>query len=141
MSEAIVEREKRVKLRVLKPFVFTHPADEHTRVASESRFVPGIHEVPESVANHPWIQAGADGKIESAAQAAAREANEAARQKIADEDRARETAAAEAAVGRLARAEATTGTASAAEIEKQLNTPVNELKKQGPGAGVTAKPK
>lgn len=127
------------KLRVLKPFMFTHPPDEHTRVTAESRFLPGIHDVPESVANHPWIKAGADGKIESEAQAKAREAAEAVRAEEAAVDDAVVTAKAQAAIGRVAAAEAVNSKATREEIERELNTPVSELKKRGPGAGVTAK--
>jgi hypothetical protein len=135
----VVAGPKKTKLRVLKPFVFTHPAEEHTRITSETRFFPGVHEVPDEVANHPWIRAGADGKIESAKQREAREAEEQTRREAAMVDDAEVTARAQAAVGRIAAAEATTGKASKEEIEKELNTPVADLKKKGPGAGVTGK--
>lgn len=142
MNEAIVETEvKKYELRVLAPFVFTHPAEEHVRVTSETRFLPGIYQVTAEVAEHPWIKAGADGKIESAAQAKVRRAEETARQAAQAEENSKATAEAEAAVRRLAKADATTGKASAEEIEKELNTPINKLRKTGAGgAGVTAKP-
>jgi hypothetical protein len=130
------------KIRVLKPFVFTHPAKESERLTTETRFIPGIIEVSDDVYDHPWIQAGADGKIESAAQAAVRLEAERVQREAADKERAENTAAAEGAVGRLAIAEAASrgATGTAAEIERELNTPVSVLKKRGPGAGVTTKP-
>jgi hypothetical protein len=124
------------ELRVLKPFVFTHPADEHTRITAETRFTPGIHRVVPEIANHPWIKAGADGRIESAAKRTERERQEAERKAAVDADNAIETAKAEAAVGRIAAAEATSRSASKEEIEKELNTPVSELRKRGAGADV-----
>lgn len=130
----------KVKIRVLKPFMFTHPAVEAERLTTETRFVPGIYEVSEAIANHPWIRAGADGKIESEAQREVREAEEKIRRNLAAEDDARATANAEAAIGRIAAAEATVSKASKEEIEAELNTPVSSLRKKGYGAGVTAKP-
>jgi hypothetical protein len=129
------------KLIVLKPFMFTHPSQDHIRIAHETKFVPGIyHDVPSEIADHPWIKAGADGKVETAAQTGARLKAEAKIKKDQDAANAIATAEAEAAVGRIAKAEAASSQRSAAEIEAELNTPVNELKKRGAGAGVTAKP-
>lgn len=148
-----------VKIRVLKPFMFTHSAIESERLTTETRFVPGIYDVSEDIANHPWIKAGADGKIESETQRQVREVEEKARRELVAEDDARATANAEAAIARIAAAEATVSTATKEEIEAELNTPVNalrkknheeidaelntpvsSLRKKGYGAGVTAKP-
>ena len=125
------------KLIVLRPFTFTHPADEHTRISVETRFFPGVHEVAESVIDHPWIKAGADGRIETAAQSKARSEREIETKRIQDEANAEATANAEAAVGRMAAADSTARGVSKEAIEKELNTPVSELRKKGPGAGVT----
>jgi hypothetical protein len=122
------------ELRVLKPFMFTHaPSSGEQRLSEETRFVPGIYQVEDHIANHPWIRAGADGKIESAAQAAVRVVEEAERQKAADADRAEATAAAEAAVARLAQAE-TRRVTEAKDSTDELNTSVENLKNRPKGS-------
>jgi hypothetical protein len=52
-------------IRVLKTFTFTY-ADVSTKVGKETTFEPGVHEVSDEVANHPWIKSGADGKVVAA---------------------------------------------------------------------------
>lgn len=120
-------------INVLKPFMFSHPPAYGERLTTETRFSVGEHEVDESVANHPWIRAGADGKVETAAQAKVR-ADKAA--KKAEQDRIDADialAAADAAVNRL-RAGEPTRTASREEIDAELNTPIDQLRaKRGQG--------
>jgi hypothetical protein len=122
-------------IRVLKPFMFSFPARAGEKLTSETKFLPGEHDVPQAVIDHPWIKAGADGKIETLQQAAARTKAEADKAALAKEDADRSNAMAQAAVARLKAAEpGATGTAE--EIAKELDTPVNEI--QGKRAGVQA---
>lgn len=120
-------------IRVLKAFVFSHPATGRQRTTTETRFTPGEHVVSDEVANHHWIASGADGRIESAAQTVARAKAEAAKAELAKEDAERANAHAQAAVARLKAAEPVSADA-AAEIERNLNTPVNILRNQVAGA-------
>ena len=82
-------------IRVHKPFRFSHPNGR------ETAFVPGEHEVGDDVAAHPYIVAGADGRVETAEQAA--------RHKAA----AAEVAAANAKIAEAARKEAEDAVAAA----------------------------
>jgi hypothetical protein len=50
------------QITVLKPFTFTH-ANAGAHVGKETTFEPGVHEVSDEIANHPWIKSGADGKV------------------------------------------------------------------------------
>ena len=122
-------------IRVLKPFMFSHTPRAGEKISSETRFTPGDHQVSDTVANHPWIKDGADGKIETAAQTIARTKAEATKAALDKEDADRANAMAQAAVARLKAAEPG-AKGSAEEIEEQLNTPVNVL--QGKRAGVEA---
>jgi hypothetical protein len=52
-------------IRVLKPFIFSLPGREDSRTGLERRFGVGVHEIPDEIANHPWIRDTlADGHIE-----------------------------------------------------------------------------
>jgi hypothetical protein len=123
-------------IRVLKPFMFSHPATKGQKLTTETRFSVGEHEIEDEIANHPWIRSGADGRIESPAQAAARAAEEEQKAKEAKAEADNANAQALAAAERLKRAEPrTAGTAE--ELEAELNTPVSVLRAQR-GQGVPA---
>ena len=51
------------QIRVLKAFTFSHQPTPGQKVADEIVFDPGVHDVSEEVANHPWIKSGADGRV------------------------------------------------------------------------------
>jgi hypothetical protein len=114
-------------IRVLKPLMFSHPAVGGEKLTTETQLSVGEHKVADAIADHPWIKGGADGRIETAKQAAERVA--AAEQKIKEEKAEADNirAQSEAAMVRLERA-APGAVGSAAEIEKELNTPVNVLR-------------
>jgi hypothetical protein len=120
------------KIRVLKPFVFSVPAPSGTNgPAVEKVFKAGDHEIDDDMWNHPWIKGTlAEGKIESPKQTLARAQKELETalesKKVADEA----TANANAAFARL-QAGRPQATASATEIQKELNTPVTQLRKKG----------
>jgi hypothetical protein len=143
-------------IRVLKPFVFsTRPVGGTDRAPPvERKFTVGDHEIDDGTAAHPWIAAGADGKIESAEAALARitaekvkadeltAANETAR--IAAEraleqleKRARTADKIASAIADIeANPEAPVAASAAAkdELQKNLDTPVSELRaKQAAG--------
>jgi len=48
------------KIEVLKTFTFTTGSAPTPR---EIVFEPGVYEVDDAIANHPWIKSGADGKV------------------------------------------------------------------------------
>jgi hypothetical protein len=84
-------------------------------------------ELPDDVATHPWVADDfADGAIESPAQAAARVTALVAEKDRNAEDAARINAQAEQAM-RRATGNAVVRKASSSDMEKELNTPVNEL--------------
>jgi hypothetical protein len=126
-------------IRVLKPFVFSTPVKEGTNgPAVEKVFNKGDHDISDEMWEHPWIRDTlAEGRIESPKQTLARAQKELelAQQtkKTADEA----TNQANAAFARL-QASVPTNNATKEEIEKELNTPVNQLRKKGamaqPGA-------
>lgn len=117
------------KIRVLKSFVFSHPQRADEKLTTETLFRVGEYEITDAVANHPWIKAGADGKIESAAQAVERTKAEAAKAEASKAEADAANAAATAAVARLKAAEpGATGTAE--EIAAELNTPIDVLKQR-----------
>lgn len=120
-------------ITVLKPFTFSHSAIGRQRTTTETKFTPGEHVVSEEIATHPWILAGADGKIESSQQTLARAKREAEKAVLAKEDAERANAHAQAAVDRMKNAEPVSADA-AAELQRNLNTPVNLLRAQGAGA-------
>ncbi len=122
-----------MKINVLKPFVFSAPLEKDQRLPTERLFTVGEHEITEEMANHPWIKnTHAEGKIESPEQRVKRVKE----QKVkADADAAQAaiaTAEAEAAVRRATTAQPVL-TASAEELEEELNTPVHVLRERGPG--------
>lgn len=58
------------KITVTRPFTFSAPPVHNpdgtiAHQAQSHEFTPGEYDVHESVANHPWIQGGADGAISS----------------------------------------------------------------------------
>lgn len=126
-------------IKVLKSFVFSTPVAEGVNgPAVEKRFTPGVHEINDEMWNHPWVSKSlADGCIESPAQTLERAKKERIDAVQAQENAERATAAANAAFARL-QASVPGNTASKEEIEKELNTPVNQLRKKGamgqPGA-------
>jgi hypothetical protein len=125
-------------IRVLKPFVFSTPVPDGTNgPAVEKFFGVGEHDVPDSMWKHPWISKTlAEGRIESPQQALARAKKDIEIAEKAKETADAATAQANAAFARL-QSNSPTATASAEEIEKELNTPVNQLRKKGAaGAGV-----
>lgn len=129
-------------IRVLKPLMFSHPARNGQKLTTETRFSVGEHVVDDDIAEHPWIASGADGRIETPAQALARlaEAEQKAKEQKAEDDNV--TAQAQAAAERLKRAEPR-ATGTAAELEVELNTPVSVLRAQreqgvAPGAPLDA---
>jgi hypothetical protein len=117
-------------IRVLKSFVFSTPVPNGINgPAVEKVFSKGDHEITEEMWNHPWIKGTlAEGKIESPKQTLARAQKEldSAKEskKVADEA----TAQANAAFARL-QAAVPGNVASKEEIERELNTPVNQLRK------------
>lgn len=113
-------------IRVLKPIMFSFPASPGQKVPTERRYLPGDHEVPEIVAEHEWIKSGADGRVETAEQARDRAKRELLRAEEMRVEAENATAAANAAVARLRAAEPGE-TATAEEILKELETPVNVL--------------
>jgi hypothetical protein len=124
------------KINVLKAFVFSRPKAEGQALPTEQRFTVGEHTIDEATAAHPWISKHlADGCIESPEQALARaQAAKAAADRAAREA-AEATAAADAAYARATGAAAQASIANAAELERALHTPVNELNAQR-GAGI-----
>lgn len=124
-------------IRVLKPFVFSTPVPEGVNgPAVEKVFTKGDHEISDEMWNHPWINKTlAEGKIESPAQTLARAKKELETSQESQKTADAATAQANAAFARLKAALPGT-TASAEEIQKELNTPVSQLRKKGAmGAG------
>jgi hypothetical protein len=118
------------RIRVLKPFVFSRlPAGD--KLATEKHYPVGEHDIDEEMADHPWIRDHhADGRIESPAQTALRLEHHAVNLQQAAESAALASAEAQAAFARLTAAQPG-AKASAEEIQKQLNTPVNILRGGG----------
>jgi hypothetical protein len=126
-------------IRVLKPFVFSTPVPQGVNgPAVEKVYLKGDHEISDEMWEHPWIKGTlAEGKIESPKQTLARAKKELESaeesKKVADQA----TAQANAAFARL-QSNAPGVVASKEEIEKELNTPVNQLRRKGTlGAGAT----
>lgn len=126
-------------IKVLKSFVFSTPVPHGVNgPAIEKRYTPGVHEINDEMWNHPWVSKSlADGCIESPQQTLARAQLEKEAAKKAEDNAIQATAQAEAAFARL-KSNGPGATASKEEIEKELNTPVNQLRKKGamgqPGA-------
>lgn len=122
---------------LLKPFVFSPPAGK-SRIAQEVRFtpnkdangnwVPTDTDLPDEVAGHEWIKDHyADGAIERPEATAKRAEAVAARLKQQQDDNAIQIARAEQAMTRAGLARKPVDT-NDANVQKDLNTPVNELK-------------
>lgn len=135
-----------IEVIVLRPFVFTFPPkskaqklvteypvtprqDPTTKV-----WIPTTIELPDEIAAHPWIaEQFADGRIE-------RPEHTAARLKAANDIKAKEAeehkrilAQAEAALARTAAVTARVA-ASDEEVNKELDTPLDQLQRQQGGA-------
>jgi hypothetical protein len=121
------------RIRVLKPFMFSSPAQPGQKLTTERFFGPGEHEVDDDFLLHPWIRdTNAEGRIESPAQTKARIEKQVADAKAATIEADIATANANAAFARIKAAEPG-AKASAKEIEAELNTSGADLRaKQGP---------
>jgi hypothetical protein len=120
----------KVTIHVLKPFRFSRLPAEGQKLTVEQTFEPGFHDIPEDMANHPWIKNDfADGRIERPEHMKARlETAAAAEDRVAKEN-AKTKELADAALARLTAA--SSDPTAREKIEKELNTPVNQLKKTG----------
>jgi hypothetical protein len=129
------------KVNITKPFVFSRPAKAGEKLPQEVRFRPGEQDIPDDIAAHPWIAKHfADGCIERPEQAKQRAADARAKAKKQREDADRALAQAEQAFAR-SQGNAAVVQAGAKATDKELNTPVNQLRvNQGSGVGgATAK--
>lgn len=126
------------KVTLLKPFVFSHSAKENERLTKEIKFfpnkdkngkwVPTEIEIPDEVAEHEWIANNyADGAIERPEVTAARAEAEKKRLEKVQEDNAIQLAKAEQAMSRSGAGKKAIDLTDAA-VQKELNTPVSELK-------------
>lgn len=132
------------KVILLRPFVFSSPPRGNERLTREQKFtpqkdpqtgqwIPTEIELEDHVAGHEWISEHyADGCIERPEVTAKRVEEVEARKKKQAEDNALQLAKAENA---MVRAGAVTPIKiNDEEVEKELNTPVNQLKgKRGSG--------
>lgn len=128
-------KEKTIKIRVLKPFRFSQPANVGTKLPVEHSFDVGDNWIDEDVASHPWIAEDfADGHIESPEQAVAR--TQAAKVKADADAAAAENANAEAemALRRLNLSQPVAERQSKLSAA-DLNTPVNVLRQRA-GRGI-----
>jgi hypothetical protein len=131
-----------VKIRVLKPFVFTPTPTPGVRgQPQEIAFKVGPngeameYEIPDEVWAHPWMKKDfADGKIESPAQAAIRTAAEAKKAEDAAAEAAAAKARAEAAVARMEAAQGIRQEQVNADA-KLLDTPRGQLRTVGNQGG------
>ena len=115
-------------INVLRPFVFSRMIGESKR-AQEIKFTPGLHEVDDDVAAHPYIsKLFADGRIESPAETKERLEKAAAIKSESDAKAAVQADRAAKAYARIV-AVASDGKESAQEVERALNTPVGQLKR------------
>lgn len=126
------------KVIVLKPFVFSHPAKENERLTKEVKFVPNKDkngkwvptetELPDNIAEHEWIaNSYADGAIERPEVTAARAEVEKKRLEKVQEDNKIQLAKAEQAMNRAGASKKAVDF-NDADVQKELNTPINELK-------------
>jgi hypothetical protein len=117
------------KIHVLKPFVFSSLPPNGSKLPVERHFAKGVKDIDEAMANHPWIRDEyADGHIERPEQARARLRAAAIAAKQAADEAAQVNRLAEEAIARTVAQSGTT--ASNEEIERELNTPANELQRQ-----------
>lgn len=136
---------------LLKPFVFSPKAAEGQRLTQEIKFSPEKDprtgawaptkiELPDEVAEHEWVsEQYADGAIERPEVTAARAEAEKKRLEKVQDDNAKQLLKAEQAMHRAGGATKAIDLNSA-EVQKDLNTPVNELKgARGKGIDKTGK--
>ena len=117
-------------INVLRPFVFTWPQGPTEREPREKLFTVGEHEIDEVMAAHPWIvKHFAEGRIERPEQRAERLKAKAAKIAAVAEQDAREREASEAALRRAIGGIVATSKASKEEIERELNTPISQLRR------------
>jgi hypothetical protein len=131
-----------VKIRVLKPFVFTpqpnpnvhgQPQDLPFKVGPNGE--PMEYDIPDSVWAHPWMSRDfADGKIESPAQAVVRTAAEAKKADEAAAEAAAAKARSEAAIQRMESAQRINQARVDAD-SKLLDTPRGQLRIAGNQGG------
>lgn len=122
------------QINVLKPFRFCYLKNPDDKLTSERLFGVGFHEIAEDdpMLQHQWITRDcADGCIESTEQREVRlkEAQRLQREREAIEAQAQ--AAAQAAYERATKKEGAKKAVDAAALEKELNTPVSELRARG----------
>jgi len=145
----MTEEKATVTRIILKPFVFSVPPKKGSRIATELRFTPSKDpqtgkfipteiELPKEVADHEWIrEQHADGHLERPEVTKQRIDELAKRVKRQEAEDKRILQQAEAALART-QANAGTGAQNTEALEKELNTPVNELQaKQGADADKT----
>jgi len=124
-----------VKINVLRAFRFTLPANREKGIPLpvEKLFTVGVHVIDKDMAAHPWMAAGADGCIESEAQARIRKA--AAEKKAAEAKLIEQNATAQAqfAEDRMKRQQPAR-VAAYKETDADLNTPVGVLRARQEGS-------
>lgn len=123
---------------LIKPFVFSPPASEGARLTKEVKFfpekdsngnwVPTEIELPDDIAAHDWIKDHyADGAIERPEVTAKRAQVSAELLKKKQDDNALQLAKAEQAMVRAGVSRKPVDT-NDADVQRELNTPVNQLK-------------
>jgi len=118
-----------MKIKVIKPFVFSSlPNGDEGKLAVQVPFAVGEYEISDDMANHPWIRVHlADGCIEDP-KVTLRNAEESAKQAEAALAQARKITEQAAAAFARATAGSKGAATSAADIQKELNTPASQLK-------------
>lgn len=125
-------------IRVTRPFTFSYPLGRGEKVAREKLFPIGDHEVDDEIAKHPWIARDfADGCIETPAQAQERAQAAAIVASKAQDDADYWKAHAEAAMRRAESLSLVQTHGDAAALERELNTPINQLGARQ-GAGISS---
>jgi len=122
-------------ITVKKAFTFNYPHPgndpEKGRVPRVRVFTPGVYEIDDEMAEHPWIAKHyADGHIETPQEEEARVAAVKAASEKAAADNAVILAAANAAVARATNLSTDEILGNAEEIEAELNTPVSKLNRR-----------
>lgn len=125
---------------VLRPFVFTYPAkDKRQKLATELKITPDRdpitkdwapteRELSDEIADHPWIREHhADGCIEHPEKTKARMDEVAEKRAAETKAAAKIIADAEAALARAGRGAAAVKPILEGDLERELDTPVNEL--------------
>lgn len=117
-------------INVLSAFVFSHLKPGSLR-ATEIRFTPGLHEVDDVVANHPYIAVQfADGHVESPAQTRERLRKAVEIKDASDASAKVQSERAATAYARILAADPA-AKESAEQIERALHTPVGQLRTKG----------